>query len=144
MAGGCKGGKGGTAADAGRATDVVQQLEREAKARATGTPTPEQIFDALDGAGLRVTSRKQVVAMTMGASYCLGGIIEGHARVLACEFPDEREVQHGANVARNRIKPPPRRDVFVNKSSMLAVTLENDAGSEEQLVTTAKDVFAKL
>jgi hypothetical protein len=148
----CKGGPPAPAADAGAAPiDVIAQLEKEAATRPSGTPAAEAVLKALDDAGLHVDRQKQVVALTVRASYCLGAFL-GHGDdatgIVVCEYADEAAAAGGRELARARAGTA-RREVLVNRKTTLAVSLPR-AGSgqaapdDDALLATVTRVFAAL
>jgi hypothetical protein len=137
------------AADAGpKAIPLLEQLDKEAKDRPTGTPAAEQVLDALDAQGMHVDRRKQVVALTVKASYCLGAFL-GHgpdaAGVAVCEYPDEAAAAAGREHALATFKAAGTRVIFVNKKTTLTLSMRGgDAGPDDALATRVKETFEKL
>jgi hypothetical protein len=74
---------------------LVGKLGVEADHRPKAGVTAEQLFDALDGAGVKLTSRTQYVGEIMKAKFCAGGrTLEGLV-VAMCEYGSDREAAAG-------------------------------------------------
>ncbi len=74
---------------------LVGKLGFEADHRPKAGVTAEQLFDALDGAGVKLTSRTQYVGEIMKAAFCAGGRTSEGLVVAMCEYGNDREAAAG-------------------------------------------------
>jgi hypothetical protein len=74
---------------------LVGKLGLEADHRPKAGVTAEQLFDALDGAGVKLTSRTQYVGEIMKAAFCAGGRTTEGLVVAMCEYGSDREAAAG-------------------------------------------------
>ena len=66
---------------------IVQRLAWEAENRPKRGVTVEQVFEALDRAGIAVTGTRQYLGVTVQASYCAGGVAADGVAISVCEYP---------------------------------------------------------
>lgn len=91
----------GTTASGINISGLGDQLKKEATHRPASGVTSEQLFDALDKAGLKTTDRKQVLGMTVNASYCANSRVD-KLTVVVCEYPDVAVAQSSTKIIEKR------------------------------------------
>ena len=138
---------GGEAKVVEPSTDVrglVGALENEAANRpATGIKV-EQVFDALDKAGLTITRRKQHLGKTVHASYCAGGRIQDGMPVNVCEYADAKQANESLafiNMQYGKAVPNAKR---VLKGSTIFTIVPADPEKQRDLVDRATSTFMSL
>ena len=97
-------------------SELVRHLETEARSRPPSGITAEQVFDALERAGMSITARKQYLGASMQASYCAGGSMEGIA-LSVCEYPSMAAAELGKRFMDERfgkLTPHASREVHGN------------------------------
>jgi hypothetical protein len=129
----------------GQPITVIARLAEEAKSRPTGTPTVEDVFKALEGAGIKPKDPpKQFLAAQMLASFCKGGPTEGGLGISVCEYPDEEAARKGREYSLEKFKAAnPNRIIVVNKKTTLtlitAAPIDSDVDAKR-----AAEIFQKL
>jgi len=73
---------------------LVGTLQHEAAHRPKAGVMAEQLFDALDTAGIKLASRTQYVGATMQAAFCAGGR-SGELVIAMCEYASDHDADAG-------------------------------------------------
>src|SRR5262245_59500374 len=63
---------------------IVERLAWEAQHRPKLDVTAERVFDALERAGVSVVGKRQYLGVTLGASYCAGGMTRDGVAISVC------------------------------------------------------------
>src|SRR5205814_4083353 len=74
---------------------LAARLDREAKLRPTGTPRSEDVLSALARGGLSLARHRQVLASTVGASFCTSALTTKGVAIAVCEYPAEDVARRG-------------------------------------------------
>ena len=119
---------------------LVARLEREARARPTGTPSVEAVMAALERGGLALAERQQVLASTVHAAYCTIAVTPRGAALSVCEYAAEDSARRGLEYSHQVFdRLIPGRRLLLNRKTMLTMT---GAGADE--ARTASTVFSAL
>ena len=109
---------------------VAERFKAELAARPpNATPNVESVFAALENAGLEVVDKKQHLAQSVGARYCVGARVVGGkdagARELlvisVCEFVNAEVAAGSRNYSIESLKVIPNRTVHANKQTTMTV-----------------------
>ncbi|HEY6853726.1 MAG TPA: hypothetical protein VI139_05735 [Gemmatimonadales bacterium] len=102
---------------------LSQLLGSERLSRPTGTPRTEQVFAALEVAGLALTGRTQVLGRTIGASFCEIAHTSVGVVFSVCEFKDGPSAEAGREYSSRAFgKALPDRVLLINKKTLLTIT----------------------
>jgi hypothetical protein len=116
-------------------------LVDEAAHRPTGTPRAEDVLAAFAAGGVTVADARQVVARTVHASYCQGGVTAKNTLVAVCEYPSHDAAVAGrAHSLAAFAKLSPDREILVNGATTLTVAPAGAADEAAQL----GQLFGKL
>jgi hypothetical protein len=116
---------------------IPARLAREAQRRPAGTPRVEEVMAALGQGGVPVERVRQVLASTIGASFCAAGSTAAGTTVAVCEFPSEEVARRGMSTSHQLFdRLIPGRTLVLNRKTLLTV-----AGAEAQ---AARSLFAHL
>src|SRR5262245_20280155 len=74
------------------------QLKKESENRPKNVITAEQVFDAIDKTDHKTTRRKQILALSAGASYCADARTEGGPIVVVCEYTSAQEAEQNTKL----------------------------------------------
>jgi hypothetical protein len=119
---------------------LAARLDREARARPTGTPRVEEVLAALERGGLTLQGAQQVLASTVGASYCQSAATPGGVAVAVCEYSAEDVARRGLEYSHRTFdRLIPGRRLLLNRKTLLTVT-----GAAETEARTAAAIFASL
>jgi hypothetical protein len=78
------------------------QLKKEAENRPKGVITSEQVFDALDKAGVTTSRRQQILALSAGAAYCADARTDKGPAVVVCEYTSAAEAEQNLKLIEQR------------------------------------------
>ena len=119
----------GRQAAGGRYGQVMQHLADEKSNRPGQKPTADDVFAALQAAGVAVRDRKQVVGATVKARYCESAKADGLA-LSVCEYGSPAEAQAGVKFVLETFAALQRdRVTTVHGATTLAITAT--AGHEQ-------------
>jgi hypothetical protein len=121
---------------------IAERFEAEQKARPAGVkPNVESVFAALEGAGLKVVDKKQHLAQTSGARYCVGARVVAGAKELlvisVCEFVSAEVAAGSRDYSNEALKVIPNRTVHANKQTTMTLR-EADPVTPEIAAANAK------
>jgi hypothetical protein len=121
---------------------LVDRLTAEQKTRPQGPLRAENVYDALEKAGVPITTRRQHLASPFLAQYCLGAETGERFAFSVCEYPDAKAAKAGRSEA-EKIHIP-NRTVTQNKTSVLVVLDLEKSKESGAIAQTARDTFARL
>ncbi len=119
-------------------------LDRESASRPTGTPKAEQVFAALEKAGVKVDGIRQQLGATHGANYCSGGATAAGLGVNVCEYADAEAATAGRERSLKLLAGIKNREIFVNKKTTLTMMRGDGATGAAQERDKAVEAFKKL
>ena len=129
---------------------VAARFQAEQAARPHDVkPNVESVFAALEGAGLEVVDKKQHLAQSVGARYCVGARVvngkdAGAAELLVisvCEFISPEVAAGSRNYSTESLKIIPNRTVHANKQTTMTVA-ESDPVTPATTAANAKALAA--
>ena len=123
----------------------AERLAREAASRPPATPRVEDVLTALARAGLAPGRPQQVLARTLGASFCASAATAQGTGVAVCEFSSEEVARRGlafSRLAFDRIIPG--RTLTLNRKTLLTVTRAEASPNAEAEARAAVAAFARL
>lgn len=128
----------------GRAIVTIQdKLDVEKDGRPKDTPSAEQVFAAVEKAGVALTDKKQHVGSVYGASYCVGAKSGGVA-YSACEYESADAAKAGRETSMKAFQTG-NREVYTNKKTTLTVLQPSPkTPASEAVVKKSVEAFAKL
>ncbi len=85
----------------------------------------EAVYDGLNGRGIVVTNRRQVLAQIVSAAYCLKADAAPDIDLVVCEFDDNEGVAKGKKMM--AVMPYPRREILTWKTSTVSIGRLSDA-----------------
>ena len=101
---------------------LSQLLGTERLSRPTGTPRAEQVFSALQRAGLTLTGQTQVLGRVIGASYCENAHTSAGVVFSVCEFKDTATAEQGREYSLRAFgKALPNRRLLINIKTLLTI-----------------------
>jgi hypothetical protein len=121
------------------------RLQREAQNRPSIKPNADDVFAALDKAGVGVPQRKQSLGSTYHAAYCTGGYTSNMAlAVNVCEYANVAAAQAGADYAKTVLPNMTNRFVSTNKSTILMIVDQNQDPKTPPLRAKITSTYAGL
>lgn len=124
---------------------LAVRLDREARARPTGTPRAEEVLAALTRGGLTLVRSRQVLASTIGASYCTSSVTQKGVGLAVCEYTAEDVARRGLDYSRATFdRLIPGRRLLVNRKTLLTVTRPGGDASTVAEANIAASIFAAL
>lgn len=128
---------------------IPERFSVEAAARPAGIkPNVEDVWAALEKAGLTVVEKKQHLGQVFGARYCVGGkAMSGAAKLLdisVCEFASEELAKMSRDHSTEALKIIPNRTLYANKQTLLIVREEQKAPENDDALAKAVDAYTKL
>ena len=122
--------------------DLGNRLGAEGQHRPAVAVTPEKLFTALAGKGVKLQTQHQVLASVAAASYCALGVTTDSVAIAVCEYPTHRDAEAGrAMLDRRYAKLVPDAVRAVNGSTLVTVA---NAGSRPELRDRVLTTFAAL
>ena len=120
------------------------RLQAEAAARPGGALRAEELVAALEKRGVHVSRTRQVLASTVGASYCAMVMTEKGLGLALCEYPTPGDAELGLGRSHARFDHlAPGRTLVVGGQSLLTISPhQGDALAGEARVTA--ELFASL
>ena len=140
------------AIDARAATPVMSQLtvadrldhERTARS-ASATPKVEEVFAALERAGVETRDKRQHLASPMGAMYCEGAVsTAGDLAVSVCEYEGDDAARAGRETSFEAFARVPNREVYVRRATTLTLMQPTVTAESATVVKRAVDSFQRL
>jgi len=123
---------------------LSDRLTMEAQARPDRAPRAEALFDAAKADGISFSRQRQVLASTIGASYCQVAVTESGLAASVCEFRDEETLARGAEASRQAFQAlMPGRSFETRSNTLLTVTKPEGARAEADAATIIR-VFRTL
>ena len=134
----------GTAGPIGRAIVTIQdKLDVEKEGRPKDTPSAEQVFAAVEQAGVALTDKKQHVGAVYGAAYCVGAKSGGVA-YSACEYESADAAKAGRDTSMKAFQTG-NREIYTNKKTTLTVLQPSaKTPASEAVVKKSVEAFKKL
>jgi hypothetical protein len=80
-------------AGSGPVERIFQQMAKEKESRPGIRPTVEEVYAAIDTAGIKFDETKQVVAMSAGARYCVTASNKDGLIVVVCEYSSPEQAE---------------------------------------------------
>jgi hypothetical protein len=150
--GSAAGGTAGVAAAAppgvgmtGVTTPIMNLLRDERAARPTDTVAVEAVFAAVTKAGIPTHDQTQVLARTLGASFCENAQTDQGVVLIVCEFKNADTLTQGRAYSLKAFgNALPNRHLLANRNTLLTV---NPPGNSEPVTAQLKvidRVFASL
>src|SRR5258705_11067062 len=100
------------------------ELQKEAAHRPEGTIKAEDVFKALDAAGIKSDGTpRQFLGTTVEAAYCAGIRTHEGVGVAVCEYPDAAAAAKGKDIAETKFAAVKGRTIVIQKSTSLTVTV---------------------
>ena len=97
-------------------------IGREAASRPNVKPDADDVFAAIDKAGVTMGDRKQSVGATYKAAYCTGGYTkDGALAVSVCEYATAADATAGHDYAKTMFPNLNTREVWTHKTNTLTV-----------------------
>jgi len=126
----------GTTASGIDLSKVGGQLKKEATNRPAGVITSDQVFDALDQAGVTTSRRQQILAVAAGAAYCADARTEKGPVVVICEYTSAGEAEQNLKLIEKRF---PMADAIrkLHGATMLTVVGPKTPATDKILSTFA-------
>jgi len=121
-----------------------ERFDVEAHSRPSGTPKAEDVFAAFEKAGFPVTDRKQTLASTVAARYCIQGITKNSVTVSVCEYADEAAAAAGRDESVKAFAAIQNRDVFLRKATMLTLLQAPKTPASEAEAKRAAEIFSSM
>jgi hypothetical protein len=113
---------------AGTAEQVEQlfvQLQQEKTQRPAVTPTVETVLGALEGAGIAFDEKKQVLALTVGAGYCMrAGNTASGLNVVVCEYASPDAVKKGVELLETKFAKVREGRTITTKGSTIIQVMD--------------------
>lgn len=134
----------GAAGPIGRAVVTIQdKLDVEKDGRPKDTPSAEQVFAAVEQAGVALTDKKQHVGAVYGAAYCVGAKSGGVA-YSACEYESAEAAKAGRDTSIKAFQTG-NREVYTNKKTTLTVLQPSPkTPASEAIAKKSVEAFKKL
>jgi hypothetical protein len=119
---------------------LFSRLGHEAASRPKIKPNADDVYAALDKAGVGVPTRKQSLGSTYHATYCTGGYnADASLAVDVCEYADEAAGKAGYDYSKTLFPGMTSRTVVANKATVLVVI---DQKSDAATVALRKKVVS--
>ena len=124
---------------------LLTRLALESRSRPASAVRVEDVLDALAGAKLGLARRKQYLAATVRAAYCMGGQTASQIAVAVCEYPNEKAARAGRRYSLERFqRVAPVREIYLNGRTMLSLTRSARTADGDRQVARAAAVFLAL
>lgn len=121
-----------------------ERLAREASARPARAVRPEQLLAALRDRGVAIVRARQVLASTLGASYCALSVSDAGLVVSLCEFSDPAAARAGAQRSHQQFDGIiAGRRLITQGNSLLTLSHPEGQGAASE-ARLAERVFATL
>lgn len=118
---------------------LAERLQRESDLRPARAIHPEQLLAALAQNGLSLARKRQVLASTIGATYCELAVSGAGLGVSLCEFTSDEAARTGSERSAQLFDQlVPGRKLLRNHNSLLTVTPPDGAAAERELETIAR------
>ena len=114
---------------------LFEKLAVERADQPAGSLRADALYDAIEKEGIAVSRRRQVLAFTVDAAYCLKADAAPDIDLIVCEFDDDAGLAKGKKAMLK--EPYPRRELLTRKSSTISVTRLSDTKA-------TADVAAKI
>jgi hypothetical protein len=98
---------------------LFEKLAVERSDRPADALGADKIFDGLVAKGMKVGSRRQVLAGIVGAGFCLKGDVDPDLDVTVCEYDDDASMVKGKKTMLS--VPYPRREIVSWKKSTISI-----------------------
>jgi len=121
-----------------------ERFDVEAHSRPAGTPKAEDVFAAFEKAGFPVTDRKQTLASTVSARYCVQGTTKNNVTVSVCEYEGEAAAAAGRDASVKAFAAVQNRDVFVRKATMLTLLQAPKTPASEAEAKREAEIFSAM
>jgi hypothetical protein len=122
---------------------IFARLADEAQRRPDSALRVEAVLAALEKAGIPTGSRRQFLAATVQARYCVGVRTKRGLPVAICEYQDEEAARRGREFSLQRF-PTVEREILVNKGTTVTITTAGLTGEAREEVKRIAGVFGKL
>jgi len=136
-------------ADPNKAGDWVTRtvsplLEKEAKARPTGTPKAEDVLSAIEKQGVKLSGKNQALGSIIGAAFCMGADTESMVGVMVCEYADEAAAQKGAQLAKQIFSLAMPMTVLLKQKTSLSISNLTETAATALEAKKISDAFSSL
>lgn len=110
---------------------LPERLVAEARSRPATRVTAEELRRAVEAAGVPVPHWRQVLAGTIGASYCMAGQTAAGLALALCEFGDPASAERGRDYSQATFgRLIPGRQLSRKENVLLTVAAPPAAGAE--------------
>ena len=117
-------------------------ISREAKNRPGIKPSSDDVFAALDTAGVGLPQKKQSMGSTYKAAYCAGGYsADSLVAVTVCEYANEAEANAGRDYSISLFPQMTNRTVVAHKTNILQVITQKPGAAADAEKKKAVDAF---
>lgn len=113
------------------------QLKREAENRPKGVISTEQVFDALDRAGVTTSSRQQILALSAGAAYCADARTQNGPAVVVCEYTSAADAEQKLKLIEQRFARATNAIRKLHGATMLTVVGPKTDATDKIIATFA-------
>lgn len=110
----------------GGATNWMAQLTVEAQNRPKAALPAEDVYAAINAAGVKVEQPQQALGFPIGAKYCVKATAEGGTGVSVCEFTDEQAAAQGREVSLTKLAPAKNRLLILRKGTLITLTTTSE------------------
>jgi len=112
----------GTTASGINLSKLSGQLKSESSSRPNIPITVEKVWAALDGAGVPVDRKKQILGLTVAANYCADARTADKIVVVVCEYPDPKSAEEAKKRTEEKFgKMSPNAIRRVNGATVLTI-----------------------
>jgi hypothetical protein len=106
------------AAAGAQVEQIFAQLEAERTHRPPVTPTVEAVYAAIETAGVTFDEKKQVLGLSVGASYCMrAGNTTNGLNVVVCEYETAAKAKTGIELVNTKFADLSPTRTFTTKGS---------------------------
>ncbi len=118
------------------------RFAREAKNRPGLKPSSDDVFAALETAGVSLPAKKQSMGATYKAAYCAGGYsADSLVAITVCEYTNEAEANAGRDYSISLFPQMTNRTVVAHKTNTLQVIIQKPGAPSEAEKKKAVDAF---
>ena len=121
---------------------VFEKLAVERADQPAGSLRADALYDAIEKEGVAVSRRRQVLAFTVGAGYCLKADAVPDIDLIVCEFDDDATLAKGKKAMLKDAYP--RRELLTRKMSSISVTRLSDAKATSDAAAKISALAQKL
>jgi len=124
--------------------NLQERFGAEARNRATGTLSPETVYEAFKKGGAVLGKEQQHLGHPFGAKYCKGAETGDDLALSVCEYGSEDEAKRGREFLIKQFASVPNRQVLINGATTLTVRVGNKTPANEKLAAQFVRTFQEL